>query len=709
MVKAASSYRTSGNAGHRYATPRHRKKQSAPAWLRHLVVLVVYAGAGVWATWPRFTWLVDGKLPATSDVSGFIWNMWWLAHHLGHPGSPFFTSDMAAPTGIHLGFSTLMPLAGWMMAPITLSYGPSASFTLLTLITPGLLCYVMYRAARLWLNEPGAIVAGAFFGLSSMLLWQDWYHVNIATGSIFLPVTIEAAVRFRRRPHARPAVALGLSIGASVLINQESAVVAAIIAAVILVPWLVRGLFTDPALLRQVGTPLMIGAGTGIVVASPELIGAIQAIAAGAAVPPRGVLAANYTQFGVPLPTLFAPSPRLSYLGLGRFASAYSYYDRYEKLEGLPTFGVVLSGMAVLGVASSWHKRSTWAFVALWLVSAALALGTSLTFGNCQISSWRRPGTDWGRTCHQFLPLMAHSYSTRVFVPAGPPAGVWKPVVVSNLMPYTWLVRVPGLAGLREADRFAIAGLIGTAMLAGTAVQWLSKRKMTTPLIVVVIAVGALEAGWSGAARTSPGYHGVMPTALPRLDHFLSSDHSGSIVVDFPYGLRGGVGATGSEFSPAAMLIATQDGHPRAVSYTSWISKVAIAGVAKHAFFRYLSEAERGVILSATDVSRARADLQTMRVGWVLMWRNVWTMHKPRWRYGYIDKYLTAVAFRHVKSACLAAEPLSGCHWNKRVWLYRYESGAPGKAWREPVPVGSYHKRGQNWVTSQRNLRAPRR
>ena len=119
--------------------------------------------------------------------------------------------------------------------------------------------------------------------------------------------------------------------------------------------------------------------------------------------------------------------------------------------------------------------------------------------------------------------------------------------------------------------------------------------------------------------------------------------------------------------------------------------------------------AERGVILSATDVSRARADLQTMRVGWVLMWRNVWTMHKPRWRYGYIDKYLTAVAFRHVKSACLAAEPLSGCHWNKRVWLYRYEPGAPGKAWREPVPVGSYHKRGQNWVTSRRNLRAPRR
>ena len=692
MAKTASSYRTSGKAGQRYPNPRHRKNRSA-AWLRHLVLLVVYEGAGVWATWPRFTWLADGKLPATADVSGYVWNMWWLAHQLGNLGNPFFTSYMAAPAGIHLGFSTLMPLAGWLMAPITVSYGPSASFTLLTLITPGLLCYAMYRAAKLWVNEPGAIVAGGFFGLSSMILWQDWYHLNIAVGTIFLPLTIEAAVRFRRRPHARPAIALGLAIGGSILVNQESAVAAVILAAVILVPWLVRALVEDRALLRQISKPLMIGAGTGIVVASPELIGALQAISAGAADPPHSLLAANYAQYGVPLTTLFSPSPRLTNFGLGPLASAYNYYDPHQLIEGLPTFGVVLSGMAVLGVAAGWRNRSTWVFVALWLAGAAVALGTSLTVGNCQVSTWRRPGTDWGRTCHQYLPLMAHSYSTRVFAPGTPVHGVWKPVVVSNLMPYTWLVRIPGLAGMREADRFAIVGLMGTAMLAGLAVHWLSKRKITMPLIAVVVALGTLEAGWSGAARTSPGYDGVMPTAVPRLNRFLSSDHSNSIVVDFPYGLRGGVGATGSDIPPAAMLIATNDGHPRAVSYTSWISKVAIKRIARHAFFRNLYRAERSDILSAADVSRARADLKTMHVGWVLMWRNVWTMHKPRWRYGYIDRYLTAVAFRHVKSACLAAVPLFACHWNKRVWLYRYEPGARGKAWRPPRSTSAKHRR----------------
>ncbi|HEX9035064.1 MAG TPA: hypothetical protein VF834_24755, partial [Streptosporangiaceae bacterium] len=261
------------------------------AWVRHLALLLIYEGAGIAATWPRFTYLADGKLPATPDVSSFVWNLWWTAHQLLHAGNPFFTTYMAAPVGTHLAFSTLMPLAGWLMAPVTVLYGPSASFTLLTIITPGLLCYAMYRAARLWLNEPGAIVAGAFFGLSSMLLWQNWYHVNIAIGTIFLPVTIEAAVRFRRKPRAAPAIALGAALGLSILVNQESTVVALLLAAFILIPWLVGALIRDRALLLKVLKPLGLGALVAIVVASPQLIAMLQQIVAGGANPPPGQLA----------------------------------------------------------------------------------------------------------------------------------------------------------------------------------------------------------------------------------------------------------------------------------------------------------------------------------------------------------------------------------------------------------------------------------
>lgn len=640
------------------------------AWVRHLTLIVAYEIAGVGATWPRFTYLTDGKLPYNPDVAGFVWNIWWAAHQLLHPGDPFSTTHMAAPVGMQLGFSTPMPLVGWLTAPITVLYGPSVSFSILTIITPGLLCYVMFRAARLWLNAPGAIVAGAFFGLSSMLTWQDWFHINIAIGSIFLPMTIEAAVRFRRRPGKRPAIALGVALGGSILVNQESTVLAVILAAVILIPWLIGSLISDRGTLRQAAWPLAIGMAVAIVVASPQVIAMIQQIAAGGARPPTGQLAFYATQFGVPLPTLFAPSPRLDYFGLIRLTSGYGFTNPIESGEAVPTFGVVLGGIALLGIIIGWRKRRTWAFVALWLVSAVFALGTSLTFGsNCQYSHVR-PGVMWGRYCHQYLPLLGHLQSTVITAPDGIPHQA--AIVVSNLMPYTWVVRIPGLAGLREADRFAIAGLIGAALLAGVTVQWLSQRTVTIPLIAVVVGLGVLEAGWSGGSRFT------MPTTLPAVDQPLVRDHSGSIVVDVPFGQRGGVGATGVPSSPSALLIATRDGHPRAISYSAWVPQNTTAAIGRHAFYRYLMNVETGVPVTSTQVKAARADLRHLHVGWVVEWRNVWRLHHPGERYRHVNDYLRAVGFRYHGSACLTGPPTvaicrsaSGRH-SQAVWLYRY-------------------------------------
>ena len=106
-------------------------------------------------------------------------------------------------------------------------------------MVPGLLCYAMYRAARLWLpSQTGAIAAGAFFGLSAMLAQEDWYHINIAVGALFLPLALEASVRLRRSPGWRQAVILGVVVGAAVLTDPESAVLTGILAGLVLLPWL---------------------------------------------------------------------------------------------------------------------------------------------------------------------------------------------------------------------------------------------------------------------------------------------------------------------------------------------------------------------------------------------------------------------------------------------------------------------------------------
>jgi hypothetical protein len=539
--------------------------------LRHLALLVVYLAAGIALTWPNATYLTNHRLPAVQDIAGYVWDLWWVAHQVVHLGNPWFTSHMAAPVGIQLGFDTIMPLPGLIMTPVTLIFGPTVAYSVATIVLPGLLCYVMYRAARLWLAEPGAIAAGALFGLSSLVSFQVWFHLNLALGTLFLPMTLEAAVRLRRRPGLRQGVILGVILGASVLVNQESAVMAGLLAAVVLVPWLV----VRPSAARF--KVLAAGAVVGLIVASPQLIAMAQQFAAGGTVVSAHKLASNYNSYGAGLPGLFAPSPQVGHYGLHWLASIYSY--RVPN-EAIVTFGLVLSVLAVCGVAAAWRRRSTWLFALLWMGGAALSLGSTLVIGH------------------------------RVFVPL-PVA--WNGIRVSLLAPYTWLVHLPGLAALREPDRLALLGLVGAAALAGIAVDWLWRH--ARPLLAVVAVLAILEAGWTGAPL-----RGVMPTALSALDRPIAADHSGSIVLDVPFGLRGGLPLYGSAIAKPALILATADGHPRAVSYTSWVPKTTSSWFKRHPFYVWLVAVQNGNPVPATQLAAARRDVHRMDIGWVLVW-----------------------------------------------------------------------------------------
>ena len=600
-----------GDAPPAALTARLRRMASRPV-VRHLALLTVYLAAGVAVTWPRATYLSRGLLPKTRDVASYVWDLQWTAHQVIHLGNPWFTTQMAAPAGIQLGFDTTMPLAGLVMTPVTLAFGPSAAVSLLTIVAPGLACYVMYRAARLWLAAPGAIAAGALFGLSSMLDWQDWYHLNIALGTLFLPMTLEAVIRLRRRPGRRQAVILGLVLGGSVLVNQESAVLAAILAAIILLPWLLRRRATAAparATLLAVGLSALVAA----VIAAPQLVAmSQQALAGGASVDPA-LLAHTGQTYAVGLPGLFTPTVQVANFGLhGLAAAASPLHGRTG--EGMPMFGLVLTILAVAGLAISWRRRPAWLFALLWLSCAVLALGPAVYIGN-----------------HEYLPL----------------AEQWHDARLSLLMPYTWLMHTPGLSALREADRFALPGLVGAALLAGLTVDWLSRH--ARPVIIVAAALAVLEAGWQGGAGI-----GVMPTSLPRVDGPVAADHSGSIVVDVPYGMRGGIPQYGSQFSAEALLIATADSHPRAISYTSWVPARTIKIISSHAFYAQLNRSEHGIPIapavnrhrmqvSAASLAAARRDARGLHIGWALVWD---VSGHP-----YAVRYLIAAGFRFAYQA----------------------------------------------------------
>ena len=422
-------------------------------------------------------------------------------------------------------------------------------------------------------------------------------------------------------------------MGTAVLTDQESAVLAAIVTGLTLLPWLLHR--PSSAKLRPAALAVVIGAA----LASPQiLVMAQEAILAtargGLAIDPH-LLAVSYKQYGIGLPGMFTPTPRVADFGLGSLAGPFLHG---RDNEGLPMFGTVLTVLALGGLAVSWRRRSAWLLAALWAGCAVLALGTSLWIGK-----------------HQYLPL----------------AQTWHEVRVSGLMPYTWFVRLPGLSSFREADRLAILGLAPAALLAGAAVNWL--RYHAKPLLVVVLALGILEAGYSGTAKV-----GSMPASYPRVDAGIAADHSHSIVVDIPFGLRGGIPVYGSPFFAKALVMATADGHPRAIAYTSRAPQYAISAIQAHPFYSYLNlmQHQRPTVcpwalpaastlrpghqreatgcpqtvgvapltelkLSPAQLAAAQRDASRMNIGWAVVWKRNISIS------GFVLAYLKVTGFTY--------------------------------------------------------------
>ena len=578
-----------------------------------LTVLAAYLAAGIAVTWPRVA-TGPGRVPAVRDISSYVWALWWVAHQAVQLANPWFTGSMAAPVGIQLGYDTTMPLLGVLLAPVTLTAGPAAAFWLITIVLPGLLCYVMYLTARLWLGRPGAIAAGALYGLAAMVDWQVWFHLNIAAGMLPVPAALGAAVRLRRSGRRRDAVLLGVVLGVSVLINQETALLAGAIAGAVLIAAVATGWLAEPG--RRLARLAVVGLSVAValVVASPQLIAMAQQARSGGAFARPAELAGTYLLYGAQLPGLFGPSPRLGSAGLSWLASGYHYP---QAAEGVPAFGLALTLAALAGLILSvrpggrapWRRSTAWLLAAGWLGSAALALGPTLRLG------------------------------TRTYVPL---AQAWHGVQVSLAMPYTWLVRVPGLSAFREADRLALAGLAAAALLAGFTADRLARAvrerraglRASAPLAAaaVLALVAVLEMGWSGFPHRT-----TIPAAYPDLDLPIADDFSSSVVVDIPFGLRGGIPLYGSGVNARSLLMATADGHPRAISYTSWVPRHTTAGIRAHPFYARLNAAQHGRDSTPRQLAAARRDARRMHVGWVVDW-------KPRTPE--VSRFLAGAGFR---------------------------------------------------------------
>jgi len=232
------------------------------------------------------------------------------------------------------------------------------------------------------------------------------------------------------------------------------------------------------------------------------------------------------------------------------------------------------------------------------------------------------------------------------------------------------------MASFREADRLAILGLLAAALLAGSAVDWLRYHVKPTAAavaaIAVVLAISVPDLGWSGnpPVQVMPRslQKGTMPTSMPRVDGPIAADHSHSIVVDFPFGIRGGIPDYGPPFAPQSQVLATADGHPIADGFLSRAPASTIRGLSCHPFYGGLINIWHQKHNPLSLLHAAYADAARMGIGWVI----VWPSRLPR----AVGGYLKHTGFQRL-------------YWvgrgHSQISVFRIKTGAARSAQAEPV------------------------
>jgi hypothetical protein len=337
------------------------------------VVVTAYVGLALWVTWSL--WMpLGGRLTALNqqDAMLFSWLLTWTPHALGAHQAPLYAPVLNAPFGINLMWNNGMALPALLFAPVTDTLGGLATLTVI--ITAGLAgsatsAFAVLRA--LGAETLPAALGGGVFGFSPAIVAQSLGHPDLVL-DVLAPVLVLLSFRLATadRPGWRTAVLLGLTAAAQLLIGEEvlfdSAVVVALILAVLAVSHPRRALRRLPRFLALVGVALAVFAVLGGPLLAFQLVGPL----------PQTGSPFIVSYFGIDLANHVVPTPRqlftLGATSVGSTGFAGGPEERGGYL-GWPLLAVVVAALVLLG-----HRERVRVPLLVALVVAALAMGERL-------------------------------------------------------------------------------------------------------------------------------------------------------------------------------------------------------------------------------------------------------------------------------------------------------------------------------------------
>jgi len=175
-------------------------------------------------------WNIWSAHPATDTLLGgdtFL-NTWFLAwgpHALFSAHNPFYSDYANYPYGVNALPNTSELLLGFISYPVTLLWGPIASFnTVMTLSFPASATAAYFLARRFTAWRPAAFAAGLVYGFSPYMIasgLDDHIHLSFVPIPPLIALVLHELVVRQRGSATRWGIALGVCVVAQFFVSTE--------------------------------------------------------------------------------------------------------------------------------------------------------------------------------------------------------------------------------------------------------------------------------------------------------------------------------------------------------------------------------------------------------------------------------------------------------------------------------------------------------
>ncbi len=367
------------------------------AFLLYVMLAWFFFGRGLIG---HFTTRHVGK--AVGDPALVAWFLQWLAHAAVHGINPFYTNLLWAPATFNLAWTTWMPLAGFLLLPVTRTLGPVAALNVVFLIALPLAswsAFVLYRyvTGSWW----ASLIGGYLFGFSGYMLYYLWEGDPLLLLVFPLVLSLWLALRALRGEIAPQFFvgALAALLVVEFLISLEIFATATLFGSLAFA--LALGLFDSDTRrrLRALIVPIIASYAIALAVVSPYLYFFFTAP------PPRAPIW-QPSLFSADLLFFVLPSWVSELARLDGVARAFERTPNTVLHVGFSYLGPVL--LAIIALFTWQHWREACMRLLLWmmLIAAVLSCGPWLTVGGRRLA--RMPGA-----LLSVMPLMSNALPVR--------------------------------------------------------------------------------------------------------------------------------------------------------------------------------------------------------------------------------------------------------------------------------------------------------